>query len=66
MVESAIIRESNLTDIRMMSWGDGPDAFRENFRSLAEHCDYRLGHKSSLLLASLLQNYDLCLTSRLS
>lgn len=56
MVESAIIRESNLTDIRMMSWGDGPDAFRENFRSLAEHCDYRLGHKSSLLLASLLQN----------
>ena len=41
MVESDQVRQSNLTDIRMMSWGDGPAAFRENFRSLAEHCDYR-------------------------
>lgn len=41
MVEGERVRESPLTDIRMMSWGDGPEAFRDNFHSLSEHCDYK-------------------------
>lgn len=41
MAESPVVRESDLADIRMMSWEVDPDAFRENFVSFAEHCNYR-------------------------
>ena len=41
MDTSDLVKESNVTDVHLMHWGDGEEVFKREFISLPEHCSHR-------------------------